>query len=766
MLVFVSILTIISGELLAGDEKPSALVRARLTRMLSYRNLVSRGVDVLAVYPDGYADLAVTEEQLEWIRTQTPMSVVLERARLGAPMDIDENLGLYHTYVEMDSMLHALADSFPGISRIDTIGTSIQGNYIFAMKISDYTDIDEDETEVLIVGCHHARELMSVDVPLMLAEYLLVNYGTSPQVTDIVDEREIWIIPMLNPDGHIYVQYNHLGSSWQWWRKNRRDNGDGTFGVDLNRNYSYMWGYDDVGSSGESSSLTYRGPSPFSEPETQAMRDFCVSRSFNVALSYHSYSELILFPWGYASLYTDDHDLFVALGDSLKRGNDYLPGNTAMGAIYPVNGDSDDWMYGDTSTKNRIFSFTIELNSLDEGGFSPPETLIQPTFDKVLELNLTLLRRAGNPHSVLGPMAPSMYAAEMLNPPNYKIHWSDGSPSDPNPPAAWELVEYKNLIGIVDSCEWDNGLWNLDGFAIVPTRSYVGTSSYYSGAGSNLHHTLTMATIYPLSIGDTLECWIWYDIEENWDYAYFEGSTDQGLTWKTITGNRTTNFDPNGANRGNGITGSSGGQWVQAAFYIESLGIIWENATVLLRFAYLTDVLVNNEGLYVDLVNPVTSYEARTVLASAHTQNYFHRWPEDTGEYAYNVRATDTENHKGSWSNMVFHTVDDLTAAPEPELKTVLSQNYPNPFNPVTTIKFAIGHDDCGANGEAHARLSIFDVSGREIIVLKNKMLPPGAYEIHWDGRGQDGNPLASGVYFARLSVGGKTYTDKMLLLR
>ena len=380
VLAVIVLCLVMSAGLLADEERPSALVRSVLTRNLTQRDIVSRNIDVLAVYPDGRVEMAVTESQLEWLRGLGVHVAVLERARLGAPAALDENLGLYHTYDEMTAVLDSLAAEHPGLTRIDTLGFSWEGRVILAIKISDGADVDEDEAEVLIVGCHHAREIMSVEIPLLFAEYLLANYGTSPQVTQLVDEREIWIVPMLNPDGHVYVQNNHSADWWTWWRKNRRDNGDGTFGVDLNRNYGYMWGYDDAGSSPDPSSLLYRGPAPFSEPETQAMRDFCASRSFTAALSYHSYSELILFPWGYAPIYTDDHEMFVVLSDSLKRGNDYTPGNTAMGAIYLTNGDSDDWAYGETGEKDRFYCFTIELNSYEEGGFGPPDTMIQPTF--------------------------------------------------------------------------------------------------------------------------------------------------------------------------------------------------------------------------------------------------------------------------------------------------------------------------------------------------------------------------------------------------
>ena len=161
-------------------------------------------------------------------------------------------------------------------------------------------------------------------------------------VTNMVDTREIYFIPMVNPDGHVYVEQNHAGPWTTWWRKNRRDNGNGTIGVDINRNYGYQWGYDNLGSSPLTSSQIYRGGSAFSEPETQAIRDFCIARNFSVGFSYHSYGELLLYGWGYIYDYTPDHDVFLAMGDSLISSNGYFAGNPAMGAIYVTNGDTDD----------------------------------------------------------------------------------------------------------------------------------------------------------------------------------------------------------------------------------------------------------------------------------------------------------------------------------------------------------------------------------------------------------------------------------------
>ncbi len=759
------VLLMICADLHASREKPTALVRTRLSRALSQRELIERNIDILAVYPDGRVDLAVSDSQIHWLSSKGVPIAVLERECLTAAAALDENLGAYHTYDEMNGVLDSLAGEYPDLTRIDTLGTSIEGRLIRAIKISDNADSDEPEAEVFIMGCHHARELMSVDVPLLFAEYLLTNYATSTQIRDLVDNREVWIAPMINPDGHVYVQNNHTGDWWTWWRKNRRNNGDGTFGVDPNRNYSYMWGYDNSGSSPNPSSEVYRGTAPFSEPETQAVRDFCAGRDFSVALSYHSYSELVLFPWGYAPLYTDEHELFFTLGDSLARGIDYYVGNTAMGAIYVTNGDTDDWAFGERTQKNKIYCYTIELNSYEEGGFAPPDTLIQPTFEKVLELNLTLLRRAGEPYTVLGPGVPAMYDVTILNPPNYRISWSGHEPSDPNEPAGYELVEYRNLSGVLDSCLTGQDLWTLDGFSKTLSRAADGGLSYYSGSGNGMSRYMTMESIYPISLGTVLECFLWYDIEINWDYAYLEVSLDEGLTWQTVPGDRTTDFNPNGTNRGNGITGSSGG-WVSGEFYLGSVPGVTDGAVLRVRFSYITDDWVAEEGIYIDLINPVADYEAKTVLAAAHPDTFYHRWPDELGDYAYYTRAFDGEGHWSRRSNVVFHTVDDLTGFDTPAIHSTLSQNYPNPFNPTTTIGFTIGREDVGNAGRARVRLELYDVAGRRITVIRDGALPEGRYTAEWNGRGDGGRQVASGVYFLRLAVGERTFTKKAVLLR
>lgn len=751
----------------SADEGATALVRTVLTRELTAADLTAAGIDVLSVYRDGRIDAAVDDDQLAWLLLRSPQTRVLERASLAAPADLGGDLAGYHTFDEMMADLLAMAAALPALARLDTIGFSHEARPIVALKISDSVAIDEDEPEVLIIGCHHARELMSVEIPLMLAQHLLDRYGTSPQITALVDGLEIWIVPMLNPDGHVYVQNNNSGDWWTWWRKNRRNNGDGTFGVDLNRNYGYQWGYDDAGSSPSTSSAVYRGPAPFSEPETQAVRDFCVERDFSVALSYHTYSELLIHPWGYDAVYTGDHELFTVLGDSLARGNGYAVGCTATDILYPTNGDSDDWMYGETSTKGPIISYTVEMNTYEQGGFGPPDDLIQPTFDLLLEMNLTLLRRAAAPRSVLGPLPPQLYPAQDLADPYHLLSWTGGSPSDPNPPLSWEIVEYRNFDGATDSGAPDGEIWHFGGFTLSGSRFYDVPESYYSGTGNGRFAVMTLVDPYPYGeLGPALTCRLWYDIETNWDYAYLEASLDGGLTWRTVPGNRTTDYDPNGTNHGNGITGSTGG-WVEASFYLDAIEGVSAGSTLLLRFAYVTDASVEGEGIYIDAIDPVPAFDERTVLAAAHPDTFLVREAPASGIYAYRVRARDGEGHASRWSGYGFLTVSDVTGA-ETEIPSAsaVPPCYPNPFNPSTTIRLVVGSRESGRDGRAPVRISVYDVSGRRLATPLETRLAPGAHAILWDGRDDRGGALAGGLYFARCEIGDRVFVRKLVLLR
>ncbi len=290
----------------------------------------------------------------------------------------------YTNYDEMEDRMDDIVDDYPDIVVRTNEGSGRQGTHdIFLLKISDNVSQSEPgEEKLLITGVHHAREPMSLEVPLYFVEQLCADYATDPDVQDIVNGLELYVIPLTNPEGY---NFDDVESSRHYWRKNSYNWSNPNYpdweyygngpGVDLNRNYSYEWG--GGGSSSNPDDPTYRGPSALSEPENQIVADLATDIGFISAMSYHQHGELILRPWGYTSQSPPSDDLAImddigngyrdTLHDELGRWYTYQSGND----LYPTNGDFVDYMYGE----HGCIPFTIEMN--DE--FYPDENQIAPT---------------------------------------------------------------------------------------------------------------------------------------------------------------------------------------------------------------------------------------------------------------------------------------------------------------------------------------------------------------------------------------------------
>jgi hypothetical protein len=735
------------------------IVRIPLKGERILRALVEHNFDILAKTKDGQVDVvADNDEALRFLRTLGVPIAVIRTPDMPSPAPAAD-LGLYHTYAELTTALLALEQGYPGLADRFSIGYSVEGRYIYALKISDNVSVDEDEPEVLYMGNHHAREIMSVDIPLRFAQYLLANYGTNPDVTEMVNTREIFFVPMVNPDGHVYVE-----NVYSMWRKNRRPNAGGSYGVDLNRNYGYMWGYDNIGSSPNPSAETYRGTAAFSENETQRILTFCQGRQFILGFSFHTYGEWLLYPWGYIPTPCPDDALFAALADSLVSGNGYTPG-AASTTLYETNGDTDDWAYGETVEKPRMYLFTPEMNTEAQGGFAPPDTYIQPTFNLLLQMNMDLLHFADNPWRIIPPSQVTQYAIDDAEYPLYTVNWAPILPPDPNPAVSYDVIEYKNPGWIArDGANAVSDLWIFDEFVVSTARKYEGTGSYFSGTAENSSsHTLQTATSYSVTTdSDSLRFLAWYDIEPDYDYAYVEVSTNHGANWSTIPGNITTNYNPYGTNRGNGITGASTG-WVPAIFPLTA----YLGSDIEIRFNYVTDPGVLREGFYADYIGPVPTYESIGPVASAIPDTFLAVTPEEPGTFVYRVRARDAENQIGPWSLARSITITDVTGIGDtPVLATRLGQNYPNPFNPTTRIPYTVGAS-AGAGRPVDVVLAIYNVAGELVATLVDRPIAPGRYETVWAANSDNGRSVASGVYFARLTVGSEqALTRKLVLLK
>ena len=285
----------------------------------------------------------------------------------------------YHSAESMEADLRQLAERHPEIAELVEIGRSIENRPIWALRIGERRD---SPTKALFLGCHHAREWISVEIPYLLAADLLDRSGTNP-VARWLQQGEVWVAPMVNPDGHEFSR-----TTDRLWRKNRRPNPGGSIGVDPNRNYGYMWGTLDLSTSSHvPSDQTYVGPRAFSEPETRAVRDLMGVHRFRGVVTYHSYSQLILYPWGYTSepiADPDDRSRLDQLGRRMQRAIRRVHDETytvqQASQLYPTAGDTTDWTFGEY----HVPSFTVELRpkSEAEGGFILPASQIQPTFEE------------------------------------------------------------------------------------------------------------------------------------------------------------------------------------------------------------------------------------------------------------------------------------------------------------------------------------------------------------------------------------------------
>ncbi|MBI4548291.1 MAG: T9SS type A sorting domain-containing protein [Ignavibacteriae bacterium] len=304
------------------------------------------------------------------------------------------SMGGFYTFSEVGQQLDSMKLLYPSlITDKLSIGTSIEGRTIWVVKISDNPDVDEStEPEVLYTALHHAREPQGMMTVLYYMWWLLENYGTNTEATYLVNNRQLWFIPVVNPDGYVYNQTTNP-SGGGMWRKNRRDNGNGSFGVDPNRNYGpyEMWNAANGGSSTSTSNETYRGTAPFSEPENQVIDNFMRSHNIKTCFNYHTYGNYLIYPWGYLSQENGDSAIYRDWTYDMIAANHYNNGTDQQTVNYSTRGNSDDYMFGDT-TKPLTYTMTPEVGIT---GFWPSSSQIFPLAIENLHQNKLLSYFAG-----------------------------------------------------------------------------------------------------------------------------------------------------------------------------------------------------------------------------------------------------------------------------------------------------------------------------------------------------------------------------------
>ncbi len=347
------------------------------------------GADVVGRDAPHRLRIAATDDQIAAFRAQDLMCTILEadveaatRRRLSAAG------GTYHDGDEVVAELDRMRAARPDLvgPRL-AIGRSWEERQLWAVKISDHPERDEEEPAVLFDALHHAREPVGMETLLHAMWHLVLNYDTDPDIRALVNSRELWFVPMVNPDGYAFGGIGGL------WRKNRRPNADGSFGVDLNRNYDHAWGTDDLGSSPLPRSHTYRGPYPFSEPETRAMRDFIRARRFVTGMTLHSFGDINLLPTNCGPNALASRSFHEEVAHDIEQLTGY-PHGEPPDILYASHGRAQDW----AAHAAGMVVIEPEIGAAADG-FWPPPARTAELARKNLPALLHMARIAG-PHVV------------------------------------------------------------------------------------------------------------------------------------------------------------------------------------------------------------------------------------------------------------------------------------------------------------------------------------------------------------------------------
>ena len=652
---------------------------------------------------------------------------------------------------------------------------------------------------------------------MAILNHIVENYGSDPTITENVNNTQIWFVPLVNPNGHRIVTSEYD----IWWRKNIRDNNengqfdddpneDGPDGVDPNRNYGWEWG--NVGASDNWNSQTYHGPEAWSEPEVQAIKNLIESHHFVAGITYHSYSELVLFPFGYnENVIAPDHDalqeLAVNMANALpaQNGGYYTPQESWQ--LYPCMGTTDDYSYGEYG----IFSYTIEIGT----EFIPPAYQVEEICQNHLNAAMILLDRVN--HSTLTGHITDAVTGEPVSAEIF-IPGIDDTGVYRKPYKSDELFgRYYRLLGngnysvtfslygyesqTVNNVSINNGGQTVLDIQLNPVSStsvsglvtdeetgepianamleildipvepvftnangeYIFPEVYYGN-----YQIRVTAEEYATYIGDIMISESEYQFDFSLTHTNFESfeSGEFGENWQ-LSGDALWFIDPTNAYDGN-FSARSGdiGSWSTSELSY-SMNVAWnseisffvktssENSYDFLKF-YIDNAIVGQWSGETDWTQI-----SLTVSAGAHE----FKWSYEKDGYV------DGGQDCGWIDYVVFPpaavSADEETISEGP----ILLGNYPNPFRNFTTISFSISNEQNKQNEQNI--ISIYNIKGQKIRTLEcinqvDAKATKSLYSITWDGKDNFGKSVHSGIYFFKIKGKDDKFTSvkKMVLMK
>ena len=783
--------------------------------------------DVAAYLPGEYIDLVLPANEAEaWSRAAN-ISITQTEAQLKSNL-MDRDLAGYYSYDEVLEILQGYVDTYPEICQLYDIGETRGKEYseagndyydvfhqeVWALKISDNVNITEDEPAIYWMGAHHSREPISTEVVMHATEHVLENYGTDQQITDNIDSTELWVIPLVNPNGHKIV----IDQTDVWWRKNIRDNNEnGTFdtednsgagddGVDINRNYGFSWGF--VGASGNITSPTYHGEYGFSEPETAAIRDLMLAHHFVAGASYHSYGQSVLFPFGYANnLSAPDYDALSGLAIDIAESIPAIGGGTYQPMeswqLYPAMGTTDDYAYGE----HGIFAYTIELATQ----FIPPASAVEGICEDNLQAALILLDRPS--HSMATGIITDGESGEEIVAEIF-IEGIDDSEVFRKPYLSNQIFgRYYRLL--------TPGSFNLTFSAYGYVTQTIAAVAITADSITELDIALVPAEANISITGTILETTTNNPVEGctiefiNADIPQITTNTDGTFALENIfaadyeiviysqnyearyytleVSEEQTHFELTLANMEDGTfeDGNAGAYWDYSGDENWAINNNGYSSTYSMRSGNISDgestaisfTLENAEDDEISFMRKVSTEADYDYLMFYIDGNMQDQWAgeEDWNQETYAISAgihtfkweyikdqAVSDGDDSAWiDNIIFPTGSEVSAENPIEEFSILENwgNYPNPFTTLnrsakTTIHFNLKQN------MAEASLAIYNCKGQKVKTLQQGDLKSGNHSYDWDGKDTNGKSVATGVYFYRLANRDNSFSNKMLLIK
>ncbi len=761
------ILLTLPGTALAYPRDDAAVVEVDIFSRADIHRLNELHMDIMSV-ADGKAQIAAIPEEIEtlWANGFRPAITVENMVAAVASLQLPDR-GVYVSYAELTADMQAWATTYSNIAELVSIGQSVYGREIWAMKITDNPTVEEFEAEVQWIGAHHGDETIGMAVCYYMIEYLLENYGTDPEVTWLVNEREIWVIPMFNPDGY---------------ENGSRYNGNGT---DLNRNYLCPNGSN--------------AGSAFSEPETQALRAFDLDMRPVTSLTFHSGAVYVNYLWDYTYAATPDEPMIITISDvygalsglPVTNGADwYIADGTCQDWCYETRGEIDTTievsvtkdpsasqidpivndnipamlyqarmsgrgirgLVTDAETGDPI-SATISIPQIGKDIYTDPDV---GDYHRMVETGTyTVICTADEyPTQTVYNVSASLDTFVVVNfalepPPRGSIagYVRDESMS----PLEGAMVELTDATGYSDESD-ETGYYEIN-YIPVGTHDVRASLSGYS-SGEELGVTVSDGTIaavnFVLAAPDFFD-----DIESG--LAEWTGS------WGTTT---TTSHSPSTC-----MTDSPGGNYGSNDFETMTLATAIDLSSAEsaeLSFWHRYDTESGYDYCYVEVStnNGSTWTDVATYDGSQST------WTEETIDLTSYVGASQFKirfllDSDGFIERDGWYVDDVLIAIEGPETgvddlvaRELAISNFPNPFNPHTNVSFQMP-----SRGTADVR--VYDAAGRLVrTLLDGDERDAGSHHVIWDGRDDAGRGVAAGVYFSRIIAGGREASAKMVLLK